>query len=112
MQKELAERVYDYLIQGKPDVVKYIIENQVINCFGAYQSYKIEDEIEATRILAFFIFNDFSRIVKEVIRYKSNAKIYSRNLEVQSKNVEICQENIEGQFNIDEASREYWMFKI
>lgn len=31
---------------------------------------------------------------------------------VQSKDVEICQENIEGQFNIDEASREYWMFKI
>ena len=44
MQKEIAEKVYDYLIQGKLDVVKYIIENQVINCFGAYQDYTKEKE--------------------------------------------------------------------
>lgn len=111
MQKELAEKVYDYLIQGKPDVVKYIIENQTINCFGTYQPYKIEGEIEAIRTLVFFVFDDASKIVKEIIRYKSNAKMYFRSLEVLSKDVEIYQ-NIENQFNIDEVSREYWFFKI
>lgn len=112
MQKEVAEKVYDYPIQGKLDVIKYILENQVINCFGAYQSYKTKDEIEAIRTLVFFIFDDSSKIIKEIIRYKNDAKTYSRNLEVHSKDVEICQENIEGQFNIDEVSREYWFFKI
>lgn len=110
MQKELAERVYDYLVQGKPDVVKYIIENQVINCFGAYQSYKTKDEIEAIRTLVFFIFDDGSKIIKEAIRYKNDAKTYSKNLEVHSKDVEIYQD-IEGQFDIDDASKEYWFFR-
>lgn len=111
MQKELAERVYDYLIQGKTDVVKYIIENQVINCFGAYQSYKTKDKIEVVRTLVFFIFDDGSKIIKKVIRRKNDAKIYSKNLEVHSKDIEICPD-IEGQFDIDDISREYWFFKI
>lgn len=112
MQEELAEKVYDYLIQGKTDVVKYIIENQVINCFGTYQHYKVENGIEAIRTLAFFVFDDGSKIIKEIIRYKNNAKIYYRNIKVQSKNVEIRQENIEGQFDISAVTREYWFFKI
>lgn len=111
MQKELAEKVYDYLIQGKPDVIRYIIENQTINCFGAYQSYKTENGIEVVRTLVFFVFEDGSKIIKEIIRYKNNAKIYSKSLEVHSKDVEIYQD-IEGQFDIDEISREYWFFKI
>jgi hypothetical protein len=112
MQKEIAEKVYDYLIQGKLDVVKYIIENQVINCFGTYQDCKTKDDIEVTRTLVFFVFDDASKIIKEIVRYKSNAKMYFRSIRMQSKDIEICQENFGDQFDIDDVSREYWFFKI
>ena len=111
MQKEIAEKVYDYLIQGKLDVIKYIIENQVINCFGTYQDYT-KDKEEVTNTLVFFVFEDNSRIVKEVVRYKSNMKTCFRSIKIQSGSIEFHPENIVGRFDIADVSREYWFFKI
>lgn len=111
MQKEIAEKVYDYLIQGKLDVIKYILEAQTINCFGTYQDYT-KDKEEVTNTLVFFIFEDGSRIVKEIVRYKNNMKTYFRCIKVQSSLIEFHPENFVGRFDIDSTAREYWFFKI
>lgn len=68
MDKQLAFLVYEYLMQGKLDVVKYIIENQVKEMYITTFFNQTINDISVTKTVTVVDFEDDSRIIKETIK--------------------------------------------
>ena len=68
MDKQLAQLVYEYLMQGKLDVVKYIIENQVKEMYFNTFFNQTVNGISVTKAVTVVDFEDGSRIIKPSFR--------------------------------------------
>lgn len=85
MNKQLAQLVYEYLMQGKLDVVKYIIESQVKEMYITTFFNQTMDDISVTKAVTVVDFEDGSRIIKETIKPSIGLKILRKSWIIESK---------------------------
>ena len=85
MNKQLAHLVYEYLMQGKLDVVKYIIENQVKEMYIATFFNQTINDVSVTKAVTVVDFEDDSRIIKETITSSNGFNVFRKSWIVESK---------------------------
>lgn len=85
MNKQLAHIVYDYLMQGKLDVVKYIIENQTEEMYFTTFFNQTVNGVSVTKSVTVVDFKDGSRIIKEILRPTDEFHILRKSWIVESK---------------------------
>lgn len=85
MDKQLAHLVYEYLMQSKLDVVKYIIENQVKEMYITTFFNQILNDISVTKAVTVVDFEDGSRIIKEIIKPSSRLGVLRKSWILESK---------------------------
>lgn len=85
MNKQLANFVYENLMEGKLDVIKYIIENQVKEMyFNTFFNRRINN-VSVTKGVAVVDFEDGSRIIKEFIKSTDGFNILRKSWIIESK---------------------------
>lgn len=85
MNKQLAYLVYEYLMQGKLDVVKYIIENQVKEMYFNTFFNQTVNGISVTKVVTVVDFEDGSRIIKEIIKPSIGLDVLRKSWIIESK---------------------------
>ena len=85
MNKQLAYLVYEYLMQGKLDVVKYIIENQVKEMYFNTFFNQTVNGISVTKAVTVVDFEDGSRIIKETIKPSIGLDVLRKSWIIESK---------------------------
>lgn len=85
MNKQLAQLVYEYLMQGKLDVVKYIIENQVKEMYFNTFFNQTVNGISVTKAVTVVDFEDGSRIIKEIIKPSFRLGVLRKSWILESK---------------------------
>lgn len=85
MNKQLAYLVYEYLMQGKLDVVKYIIENQVKEMYSNTFFNQTVNNVSVTKAITVVDFEDNSRIIKETIKPSNRFDVFRKAWIVESK---------------------------
>ena len=85
MNKQLAYLVYEYLMQGKLDVVKYIIENQVKEMYITTFFNQTINGMSVTKAVTVVDFEDNSRIIKETIKPSNGFDVFRKSWIVESK---------------------------
>lgn len=85
MNKQLAHLVYNYLMQGKLDVVKYIIENQVEEMYFNTFFNQTVNGVSVTKAVTVVDFEDGSRIIKEILRPTGEFHILRKSWILESK---------------------------
>lgn len=85
MNKQLAHLVYEYLMQGKLDVVKYIIENQAEEMYFNTFFNQIVNGISVTKAVTVIDFEDGSRIIKEILKPTGELNVLRKSWILESK---------------------------
>ena len=85
MNKQLAYLVYEYLMQGKLDVVKYIIENQVKKMYITTFFNQTINDVSVTKAITVVDFEDDSRIIKETIKLSNGFDVLRKSWITESK---------------------------
>ena len=85
MNKQLAYLVYEYLMQGKLDVVKYIIENQVKEMYITTFFNQTMNDVSVTKAVTVVDFEDGSRIIKEIIKPSFRLGVLRKSWILESK---------------------------
>lgn len=85
MNKQLAYLIYEYLMQGKLDVVKYIIENQVKEMYITTFFNQTINSVSVTKTVTVVDFEDDSRIIKEIIKLSNGFDVLKKSWIIESK---------------------------
>lgn len=85
MNKQLAHLVYEYLMQGKLDVVKYIIENQVKEMYITTFFNQTLNDVSVNKAVTVVDFEDDSRIIKETIKPSIGIDVLKKSWIIESK---------------------------
>lgn len=85
MNKQLAYLVYEYLMQGKLDVVKYIIENQVKEMYITTFFNQTINDVSVNKTVTVVDFEDDSRIIKETIKPSIGLDVLKKSWIIESK---------------------------
>lgn len=85
MDKQLAFLVYEYLMQSKLDVVKYIIENQVKEMYITTFFNQTINDTSVTKTITVVDFEDDSRIIKETIKPSIGIDVLKKSWIIESK---------------------------
>ena len=85
MNKQLAYLVYEYLMQGKLDIVKYIIENQVEEMYFNTFFNQTVNGVSVTKAVTVVDFEDSSRIIKEIIKPSFRLGVLRKSWILESK---------------------------
>lgn len=85
MNKQLANLVYENLMEGKLDVVKYIIENQVKEMYFTIFFNRSVNGVSVTKGISVVDFEDGSRIIKEFIKPSGEFNILRKSWIIESK---------------------------
>ena len=68
MNKQLAHIVYEFLMRGELNVVKYIIKNQTKNMYFNTFFNQTVNGVSVTKAVTVVDFEDGSRIIKEILK--------------------------------------------
>ena len=85
MDKQLAHLVYEYLMQGKLDVVKYIIENQVKEMYITTFFNQTIKNVSVNKAVTVVDFEDNSRIIKETLKSSNGVDVFRKSWIVESR---------------------------
>lgn len=85
MNKQLAHIVYNYLMQGKLDIVRYIIENQVKEMYFNTFFNQTVNGVPVTKSVTVVDFEDGSRMIKEILKPTGGFNILRKSWITESK---------------------------
>ena len=113
MNKQLAHLVYEYLMQGKLDVVKYIIENQVKEMYITTFFNQTMNDVSVTKAVTVIDFEDDSRIIKETIKSSTGLDVLRKSWIVESKDFLSEIKDKESYSTIDHPmDRVHWLLNL
>lgn len=85
MNKQLAHIVYEFLMRGELNVVKYIIKNQTKNMYFNTFFNQTVNGVSVTKSVTVVDFEDGSRMIKETLKPTGGFNILRKSWITESK---------------------------
>lgn len=85
MNKQLAHIVYEFLMRGELNVVKYIIKNQTKNMYFTTFFNQTVNNVSVTKTVTVVDFEDGSRMIKEILKPTGGFNILRKSWITESK---------------------------